>query len=409
MSSDLTPGRNNNNNNEKKSATMVLKSFLKKTALLLIAYLSTVSGDECTGRGCFTREMFDVLSRFTDDSRFDSQEMWDRLDKCFDRWSTDEIDLWEVSDSYWKGIIDYGVAGGNSDGSDPWEGPGPFMEFNPTPLVLPEDMSMFPSLPPGAVNITVYEPCNSVSNIAYMRTIMGICEHEEDYEWNFETDTVRALVQSVLFMAPGSFLMHASGTSLGGATDIEGIHQMALVAHQGSLQSIPYDPVLYDVHESARNFTGKEATAYACEFIVNDSVDDWLAQVRVLDTKLYVRLPLLRCFFHIYDIHSLTRYVVFCSYEFSFMALVTTLLNLVFSERIATRLTIRLAGVLLEGSALQFILDSYAPRLREAFAENDVKAGLFTRTRIFVSFIGVLIRLVSFAEQEDKCALSCYL
>jgi hypothetical protein len=252
-----------------------------KNSLVLSSLLPLASCNYCEGDGCFTREMLDVWTRFRNDKHFDAGGMWERMDACFQRKSTDEISFWNISDGYWSGIIEYGLAGGSQDGSDPWNGPYRFMENDPTPMVSQEDVGRFANLPPGASDIIVYEPCNTVSNTAFTRTMLDVCEHEEKHEWTLEPETVTALVQAISMMGPGSFLMHASGTKLGQVGDSGGISQVALISHQGSLQSLPYDPILHDLSETPATYSGLEAASICSLIISNDPVDEWREKLSV--------------------------------------------------------------------------------------------------------------------------------
>jgi hypothetical protein len=255
-------------------------------SLVILPLLATCQ--ECQQGGCFTREMLDVWTRFRKDRHFDTQGLWERMDACFQRKNTLEINLWNVSDAFWKGFIEYGLAGGSMDGSDAWEGGGPFMESNPTPLVGPQDADRFPNLPNGTSNILIDEPCNTVSHMAHFRTFLAVCEHEITHEWTIDPETVTALVQAHSLLAPGGMLPHASGTQLGTVLDDEFLNQALLIAHQGSIQSLPYDPILHDISEMPANYSGREAVALASLVIANDPVDEWLGKLKELNTRQYV-------------------------------------------------------------------------------------------------------------------------
>ena len=54
--------------------------------------------------------------------------------------------------------------------------------------------------------------------------------------------------------------------------DTEMIRQVALVAHQASLQSIPYDPILHDFKDEPAFYSGKEAVEETCRITVEESV-----------------------------------------------------------------------------------------------------------------------------------------
>ena len=67
----------------------------------------------------------------------------------------------------------------------------------------------------------------------------------------------------------------------------EGIHFMALISHQGSLQSLPYDPILFDLRETPGGRSGVELTANMSLFIASSPVDTWLEQIEALNTVNY--------------------------------------------------------------------------------------------------------------------------
>jgi hypothetical protein len=160
--------------------------------------------------------------------------------------------------------------GGDGDyGADVME---EFIEFDPTPLIREEDLNDFPNIPRNATKILVQEPCNSVSNVAYFHLMLEICEFKE---WTFHNKYVTALIQSTNMLTQGSLFYHASATQLGSRLDKWFIQVMALTAHQAALQSIPYDPILHDLSETPKTYSGPEQAESDSIIIMKEAVDMW--------------------------------------------------------------------------------------------------------------------------------------
>ncbi len=124
-------------------------------------------------------------------------------------------------------MIEYGVSGGALDGSDPWyKAPGTsWREYAPTPMTT--DNATFP----GAAGVLIYEPCNYVSNIAYHRTMIEVCERgrRDDLAWTLPQEIVRGFVEVYNALGVGSAMFHASNTAVGSAIDNKPIEFFALM------------------------------------------------------------------------------------------------------------------------------------------------------------------------------------
>jgi hypothetical protein len=144
------------------------------------------------------------------------------MEACFEKHVADGIDMMTVSDTYWNKLVAYGVQKG-IDG-DSWPGFIGFIEDKPTPLISKRNLKKFPSYPPESVNITVLEPCNTVSNWAFHQAMLELCESNL---WSSEKEWFTGLIRAFHFMGPGSIFMHASGTQVGGVADNESIRQLA--------------------------------------------------------------------------------------------------------------------------------------------------------------------------------------
>ena len=94
------------------------------------------------------------------------------MNECLRSESTDNLNLWDVSDALWLGMVQYGIQGGAPDGSDNWGGRGGlWIENDPTPLVDNEEE--FPSLPMGSSKVEIQEPCNTVRDL--VAVALSIC------------------------------------------------------------------------------------------------------------------------------------------------------------------------------------------------------------------------------------------
>ena len=59
--------------------------------------------------------------------------------------------------------------------------------------------------------ITVYEPCNWVSNVAFYHAVTAVCDKTD---WFAPQSVAVALAQSLAMLAAGLAFYHASGTNL---------------------------------------------------------------------------------------------------------------------------------------------------------------------------------------------------
>ena len=247
---------------------------------VLVLPLLVAEAAECEGGepGCFTREVFNAWTNFIGDDKFDSQELWDRMNACSKRISNDEINFWNTVDNFYKGFLEYGIAGGAVD--DPWNGD-VFLDPTPTPLMSPSDEDRYSLLPSGVSNITIFKPCSMVSDLSFGRSVMAFCEKTD---WNLNEETALALIRSQTnTYHPGQFY-HASGTKLGNLTDIEGVNQFAFVVHQGTLQRLPFDPLLHNLGLDDVPFNSTEAAYLSTLIFQNDPISEWYDNFGIFKT-----------------------------------------------------------------------------------------------------------------------------
>ena len=101
------------------------------------------------------------------------QEFFDRLEKCFKK-DGDNL-LMPSQNNSWKGILDYWDNNGKEtyDGKrDVWDIINPGREGNNHKYIR-SDPDTF-----GNIDMTVQEPCNYVSNVAFYHATVELCEYD---------------------------------------------------------------------------------------------------------------------------------------------------------------------------------------------------------------------------------------
>ena len=285
------------------------------------------------------------------------------------RW--EQYGLTDFSEAVWRGFASFG-----SNASNPWgkkNGSGTYEEYDPTPL-------------PG-FNFSAYEPCNYVSNMAYYRSMLAIAQIEDDGHWSFDAATVAALVQSYAALAPGSAFFHAQGSPRGGPGVISDnldnvpIGLLSFVAHQGSLSGLPHSPILHDLlapNGTARRVqSGVDSARVFVDVVANaSSVYEWFD---LLHQRVIPQVP---------------------GYTLTFGAMVSSILNLIFSPAIADPIVKLVAGRMLGPADAAFLEGSYVPAFRGA--TSHVKLSLGDRWHLGMRGAGVLLKMMyAFLWQEE--------
>lgn len=103
--------------------------------------------------------------------------------------------------------------------------------------------------------LAVWEPCNTVSNLAYDRLVVEMCSQTN---WSFPPDMVTTIAESFALVTQASALYHGSETKLGSFMDGRSNDLMSYVIHQAAVSSLPYTPVIHDLAEESRPRTGKQ-------------------------------------------------------------------------------------------------------------------------------------------------------
>jgi len=84
--------------------------------------------------------------------------------------------------------------------------------------------------------MTIYEPCNYVSNVAYYRSATRICDYPD---WSIGDNQINGLKRSFATLAMGSAMWHGSHTYVGYSFDNNMIAVISYLAHQAAVSSLP--------------------------------------------------------------------------------------------------------------------------------------------------------------------------
>ena len=114
--------------------------------------------------------------------------------------------------------------------------------------------------------------------------MLAICDHGKKHQWTLSPETVTALVQCYTVLPGGSAFFHGSQTALGGEIDVEMNDQLALIVLQGSLQAIPYDPILHDIQPDPLPLSGQQLAFEAGRILVDEPLNNWYASYKGLET-----------------------------------------------------------------------------------------------------------------------------
>jgi hypothetical protein len=221
------------------------------------------------------------------------------------------------------------------------------------------------------LNISIYEPCNFVSNVAYYRAVPSICNHKG---WSIETNMQRALAQSFAALAMGSSFWHGSHTYLGNVCDTHLISVLSFLLHQSTVANLPStSPILHSLNTTARP-SGIDSTQQLTDMFRTAPVDSWEAKILSVDMPQYM---------------------------VTFSAIISTWLTLLLPENIVD-IAVQLLGEAfgLPQSDADFILKDYLPELRNATA--TIKLSSLEKMSLGLKGSGTVMKLVyAFCWQEN--------
>jgi hypothetical protein len=305
--------------------------------------------------------MLDAMQHMVDPSK----PQFDRiflasLDGCM---NSVDSNLKASQDAAWRGFVEYAIVpkAGDSWGNDCKNEPNGtcdhYMENNRTFLNIN--------------NISIYEPCNFVSNVAYYRAVPTICNHEG---WSMQGDMQKALIQSFAALAMGSSFWHGSHTYLGNVCDTHLISVLSFLLHQSTVANLPStSPILHSLNKTARP-PGINSTQQLTNMFRSAPVDSWQATILAVDMPQYM---------------------------VTFSAIISTWLTLLLPENVVD-VAVQLLGEAfgLPQSDADFILKDYLPELRNA--TSAIKLSSLEKMSLGLKGTGTVMKLVyAFCWQEN--------
>lgn len=272
-----------------------------------------------------------------------------RLIQCFEKRSKPSLNLFDVSNAAYNGLIEFGV--GNGTDADPWAGFQQFAEDDPRTIQFDQG------------EMVIQEPCNTISNVAYYRALIELCD--EKRELSFSPDAITSMAESFSLLAFGSSVWHGSQTQLGNVSDNRAIDIVAFIGYQELVSVLPFDSFIYDLQLSPRNFTGIAAADFISRVFLREPVHLWLENFYRLDLPFY---------------------------GITFGGLALIVFNLTLPRLLADLVSEAVGGLLLSSSDLDFLLNKVRPIIRSAL--SSVGASWSDRLRIISATAGTFVKLV---------------
>jgi len=220
------------------------------------------------------------------------------------------------------------------------------------------------SAPFGAEKMTVYEPCNYVSNVAYYRSATRVCAYPD---WSIDDAQINGLKRGFTTLAMGSAMWHGSHTYVGYSFDNNMIAVISYLAHQAAVSHLPGNSsVLKQLSLTPRSMDGVEVSEDLVKMFSEKEVPQW---AELLDNA---DLP------HVYYI--------------TFAALIATGFSLMFPWFITQFLVSKLCGILIpDETSAKFVDEHFLPELGAAVA--NIKVSHEDAKELGMRFIGMLIKI----------------
>ena len=223
----------------------------------------------------------------------------------------------------WQGMVNYWQIGGAN--GDNWGSQNGFRETNITTI--------------NVNNMTIYEPCNYASSVAYYYTIFGIYKRKlNGPQFNIPSKYVKALVQAFSSLAFSSAMMHGSRTALGAQLYKTNLNIVAYILHQAMLSPLPTNSsIIKDLSLTE----------------VANSSDQWAQIIQ----NMYLKLPPSSWQGFAYNSTSVP------DYGNVFVAVLATAFSFI-SASLPVNVTTLASSAGLNSSVLSFFANSYVPAIR---------------------------------------------
>jgi len=307
------------------------------------------------GADVITRMMYDTMSQLVGESKY-PDNWWHERQHCFNSISPTLIDTLDLA---WQGMIDYwDMRGLEYDG---------WLECNSSEKEYMEKNCTIQPI----VEMAIWEPCNYVSNLAYDRLVLEICNQND---WTLEEMDVSKIAQAYALITFGSAFFHGSETRLGMLQDNISNNLFTYILHQASMKNIPYDPILHDLSVTPRTMTSEEIVDYWLDMFDTVNVAEWNETLHQVD------LP---------------------SLQFTFSGIFTHIMLLDFGYNSTVAVALPFMDLLgVDDEMRNFIFGQYLPLLDEKI--GHIELSLLEKAELFENTIGTVIKLLyGFVWQEE--------
>uniref|UniRef100_A0A0G4HHM1 Uncharacterized protein n=1 Tax=Chromera velia CCMP2878 TaxID=1169474 RepID=A0A0G4HHM1_9ALVE len=297
-------------------------------------------------------DFLDAISFTLTGHELPERSFYPNLTQCFHEV---DADLLSSQKAAWNGFGDFWTTHGTTAGDDFWDVCAASEQY---PHYQERNASALSRLPAPYSDLVIYEPCNVASNIAYYQALLLVCDRKDsETGLSLQTETVRAVVQSMAGIGFASSLWHGSHTKLGHTADNRLIDVCSLVIHQGLLlgfgeaSGVQSDPVLFHLQRANSSSedlppTGVEIAGRVTDMFRLTPVNEWRQTLEGLSVP---------------------------GKNLTFGAIILSWLSLVLSSRSVQAAVRALSSAFkLAPEDLGFLLDSYLP----AFTSAAEKAGI---------------------------------
>lgn len=331
---------------------MLLSSLLTFFSLIL-GYTGATQDVETTPM----LEMFDAMQQMMTGEPEFPREYYQEFRSCM---NTFDPLLTTTQDHAWQGIMDYWLMDGVE--GDRWG--------STTLVYLDQNVTQQEFL-----NMTIYEPCDYTSNVAYAHPATEICKKiESGSPFNLPYDYVKRIGITFSSMVMGSSFMHMSHTDLGGQQDVDSIKVLSYLLHQGSISNLPASSIVRDFSETPRALTALELCDEFQSMYLSLPVENW---------------------------HDHTNSFDIPDYYVSFAGIFSNVMTLAFPDEVVDQY----APLFMEAFGLKpeyqdFIMTKYIPEIRNLTADIDL--GLVSEALFVEDGVTTVLKLVyAFLWQEE--------
>jgi hypothetical protein len=118
--------------------------------------------------------------------------------------------------------------------------------------------------------MTIFEPCNYASNIAFYRGATRICDYPD---WSVDTEQIVSMKRSFSALAIGSAMWHGSHTYVGYSFDNNLMAVIGYLAHQASVSGLKSSsPIIHELSTTPRSQSAAKTSEDVTLMFTNDPV-----------------------------------------------------------------------------------------------------------------------------------------